>query len=119
MQNSLSRFLNNRFIQPAVDAGVAKALSDQHPPVYGASTVPEHRLGQSISQPHDFGYTLLNSAYRLNVDVAFGNSTPLHRSRERGVLLWVAGTLAAACHLVDLFVTTEHAGVSNDIQQPE
>ena len=72
MANPLSRFLNSRFIQPAVDAGVAKALSDQHPPAYGASTIPEKTLGQSIGQPHDADYTLLYSVYKLNVDVAFG-----------------------------------------------
>lgn len=70
MANFLSQLIQNRFIQPAVDAGVEKALSANHPPAYGSTTLPELTLGQMIAQPHDADYALLYSVYKLNTDVS-------------------------------------------------
>ncbi len=70
MANFLSQLINNRFIQPAVEAGVEKALSANHPPAYGVSSPPEMSLGQSIGQLHDANYALLYALYKLNTDVS-------------------------------------------------
>ena len=95
MANFLSQLINNRFIEPAVDASVAKALSDQHPPAFGASTVPELSLSQSIGQTHDFDYTLPYSVSKLNVDVAFGIHTWKGSATSRGWHLDVEDELTA------------------------
>lgn len=70
MANFLSQLINNRFLQPAIDAGVEKALSSNHPPAYGTSVVQEVSLAKSIGQPHDADYALLYALYKLNTDVS-------------------------------------------------
>lgn len=69
MANPLTQFINNRFIQPAVEAGVEKAFGTQ-PPAYGASAVQEVSLDKAVGQPHDASYPLLYSLYKLNTDVS-------------------------------------------------
>jgi len=63
MQNPLTQFIQNRFIQPAVNSGVEKALSANHPSAYRTSTVPEVFLAESISHSRDADYTLLYALY--------------------------------------------------------
>ncbi len=70
MANFLSQFINNRFIQPAVEAGVEKALANERPPAYGAGVLPELSVNQSIGQPYDADYVLLYTLYKLNTDVS-------------------------------------------------
>jgi hypothetical protein len=50
MPNFLSQIIINRFIQPAVEAGVEKALTTQ-PPAYGASVVAEVALAEEPQPP--------------------------------------------------------------------
>lgn len=69
MPNPLTQFFNNRFIQPAANAGVEKALATQ-PPAYGASIIPETTLSAAIGQPHDADYALLYALYKLTTDVS-------------------------------------------------
>jgi hypothetical protein len=69
MANPLSLFISDRFIQPAVDARVERALSKQ-PVAYGSSVVQEQALSQVIGQPHDADYPLLYALYKLNTNVS-------------------------------------------------
>jgi hypothetical protein len=70
MTNPLSLFNQDRFLRPAVDAGVENALSANHPPAYGPSTLQELSLSKTIGQPHDADYALLFALYKLNTDVS-------------------------------------------------
>jgi HK97 family phage portal protein len=70
MANPLSQFFQDRFIQPAVDAGVEKALTGTYPVAVGVGTVPEVSLEKAIGQPHDANYALLYALYKLNTDVS-------------------------------------------------
>jgi HK97 family phage portal protein len=70
MPNPLSQFFQERFIQPAVDAQVEKALAGKHPVAYGVGTMPEISLERAIGQPHDANYVLLYALYKLNTDVS-------------------------------------------------
>jgi hypothetical protein len=70
MANPFSQFIQDRFIQPAVDSGVEKALKDSHPPAYGASDMQEVSLAKAIGQPHDADYALLYALCKLNTDVS-------------------------------------------------
>lgn len=70
MPNPIQHFIQDRFIQPAVDSGVEKALSANHPVAYGIGTVPDVTLAKAISQPHDANYALLYALYKLNTDVS-------------------------------------------------
>ena len=70
MANFLSQLINNRFIQPAIDAGVEKALTGKQPVAFGAGVVPEISLEKAIGQPHDANYALLYALYKLNTDVS-------------------------------------------------
>jgi hypothetical protein len=89
MANFLSQLLNSRFLQPAVEAGVANALSTKQPIAYGVGTVPETSLAQSIGQAHDGDYAI----HRANTDVsgrvdkrAVVTCRPLFRPRMMGIL---------------------------------
>jgi len=66
MANLLSRFFNDRFIQPAVE----KALAANHPPAFGVAHTRDVSLSDEIGQPHDANYALLYSLYKLNIDVS-------------------------------------------------
>jgi HK97 family phage portal protein len=66
MANPISQFINDRFVQPAVE----KALSANHPPAFGTAITPETSLAKAIGQPHDANYALLYSVYKLNTDVS-------------------------------------------------
>jgi len=59
MANIFTQFIQDRFLQPAVEAGVAKALSGNQPVAYGVGTVPEVSLERARGQPHDANYALL------------------------------------------------------------
>ena len=72
LANPWTPCFQNRFLQPAVHAGVEKALSDKQPVTYGSSSVSEVSLDQAIGQPHDANYVLLYALYRLNTDVTGG-----------------------------------------------
>lgn len=70
MDFSPIRFLHDRFIQPAADAGVEKALAQSAPPAYGVSTGGGLSLAESIGQPRDVSIPLLYGLYKLNSDVS-------------------------------------------------
>lgn len=70
MSNPLTQYIADRFLQPAVDARVERALSSKQPVAYGTSQVQEKTLSQAIGRPHDADYSLLYALYKLNTDVS-------------------------------------------------
>lgn len=63
-------FFQDHFFQPAIDAGVEKALSDKQPVAYGIGSVVEVSLEKAIGAPHDANYALLYALYKLNTVVS-------------------------------------------------
>src|SRR5690554_1687114 len=66
MQNPLTRYFNDQFIQPAVE----KALSANHPPAFGVTNTRDISMREAVGQPHDADYAILYSLYKLNTDVS-------------------------------------------------
>lgn len=70
MANPLTQFIRDRFLQPAINAEVEKAIAGAQPGAYGVGTVPETSLAKAIGQPRDANYVLLYALYKLNTDVS-------------------------------------------------
>lgn len=70
MANPLTQFIQHRFLQPAINTEVEKAIAGVWTVAYGVGTVPETSFAKAIGQPHDANYALLYALYKLNTDVS-------------------------------------------------
>lgn len=87
MPNPLQRFIDHRFVQPAIDARLADLHRSQRSFAQGAIALPEFTLRESIGQPTDTDHALLYAVYKMHVDV------------NACVQKWVSGITAGDWHL--------------------